>query len=371
MTAHPEISRLTPGNTIGILGGGQLGRLLSIAAANLGLKSIVYCPDPKCPASDVANDVIKAHYTDNEALKAFCGKVSVVTYEFENVPVDAAITIEQCGIPVRPGKRALEVAQDRLVEKEFLNGLDIQTAPFQGVDSLEDLKEGLARIGRPAILKTRRLGYDGKGQTRITTDDTDLSSAYDKAIAHAWSEVGAAPSILEGFIPFTREFSVVIARDVDGKTTAYEPIENVHKDGILATSTIPALVSVSAKQNALRAAEIIVEALNYIGVLAVEFFELSDGTIIANEMAPRVHNSGHLTLDACAVSQFEQQIRAVAGWPLGDTRAHSAAQMENLIGADVLAWRNILTEPSAALYLYGKNEARPGRKMGHVTRLHK
>ncbi len=360
---------LQPNDTIGILGGGQLGRMLSLAAASLGLKTHIYCPDDDCPASQASSEFTKATYADEDALAAFAKAVDVVTYEFENVPVEAVAILEAAGATVRPGARALEKAQDRLIEKEFIRGLGVATADFHAVDSLADLEAGLEQVGRPAILKTRRLGYDGKGQTRLTDKDIDLHASFEKAVAFAWSEVGAAPSILEAFVPFKKEISIIGARGVDGTVRLYEPIENVHANGILKTSTAPAQVTDETARQAQDATMKILDALEYIGVIGVEFFVLPGGGIIANEMAPRVHNSGHLTADAFAVSQFEQQMRAVAGWPLGDPLRHSAAVMENLIGDEAGQWSDIVREANACLHLYGKSEARPGRKMGHVTRL--
>ena len=360
---------LEPNDVIGILGGGQLGRMLSLAAASLGLRTHVFCPDDNCPASQVTSRFTKAAYTDETALAAFASAVDVVTYEFENVPVEAVAILETAGATVRPGALALEKAQDRLIEKEFIRSLGVATADFHGVDDLADLEEGLDRIGRPAILKTRRLGYDGKGQTRLTNKDIDLHASFEKAVAFAWAEVGAAPSILEAFVPFEKEVSIIGARGPDGATRLYEPIENVHANGILKTSTAPAQVSPETVKLTQDATAQILEALDYVGVIGVEFFVLADGGIVVNEMAPRVHNSGHLTADACAISQFEQHIRAVAGWPLGDSARHSDAVMENLIGDEIDQWREIVRAPNACLHLYGKGEARPGRKMGHVTRL--
>jgi 5-(carboxyamino)imidazole ribonucleotide synthase len=360
---------LLPNDTIGILGGGQLGRMLAMAATQLGLKTHVLCPDDLCPASHASSTFTNAGYADESALRAFAASVDVVTYEFENVPVEAVAILDDAGAIVRPGAIALEKAQDRLVEKEFVRGLGVATAEFHAVDSVADLEDGLARIGRPAILKTRRLGYDGKGQTRLTDKDIDLHASFEKAVAFAWDEVGAAPSILEGFVPFECEVSIIGARGADGEIKLYDPIENVHASGILKTSTAPAAMSQKTAERLQDAAVKILEALDYVGVIGVEFFVLTNGDIIVNEIAPRVHNSGHLTADACAISQFEQHIRAVAGWPLGDPVRHSNAVMENLIGAEADAWRELAARPDTCLHLYGKTETRPGRKMGHVNRL--
>ncbi|WP_375202628.1 5-(carboxyamino)imidazole ribonucleotide synthase [Hyphococcus sp.] len=358
-----------PNGTIGVLGGGQLGRMLATAAAELGLKTIIYCPEDKAPAFDVASDHIVASYTDETALKKLAAAADAITYEFENVPVEAVNFLTANGAIVRPGAKALSMAQDRLFEKEFVNKIGAATAAFHPVDDLAALKTGLEKVGRPAILKTRRLGYDGKGQTRITADDADLSTAFEKAIEFAWAEVGAAPSILEGFVPFTCEISIIGARGADGDVKLYDPAENVHKSGILATSSVPAKVSDETADKARAVARKMLDELDYVGVIGVEFFVLESGDVIVNEYAPRVHNSGHWTQNACAVSQFEQHIRAVAGWPLGDPARHSNAVMENLIGDDVHQWRTLAAEPQTCVHLYGKRDARAGRKMGHVTRL--
>lgn len=358
-----------PNGTIGILGGGQLGRMLATAAAELGLRTHILCPDERAPAYDAASEHTVADYVDGKALTAFAQAVDVITYEFENVPVEAVAFLMALGAVVRPGAKALEMAQDRLIEKNFALETGASTAAFHPVDSLDALKAGLEKVGRPAILKTRRLGYDGKGQTRITTEDSDLSGAYEKAIAFAWDEVGAAPSILEGFVPFVREISIIGARSSDGDIKLYDPAENVHASGILKTSTVPASVSDATLKKAQDVTHKMLEALGYVGVIGVEFFVLDSGDVIVNEYAPRVHNSGHWTQDGCAVSQFEQHIRAVAGWPLGDPARHSNAVMENLIGDEANQWRALAAQPQTALHLYGKREARPGRKMGHVTRI--
>lgn len=358
-----------PNGTIGILGGGQLGRMLAIAASRLGLKTHIFCPDDHAPAYDVASDITVAAYTDETALAAFAKAVDVITYEFENVPAEAVRLLTDAGATVRPGAKALQTSQDRLIEKQFVNAIGAGTADFQAVDDLETLRGGLEKVGRPAILKTRRFGYDGKGQTRITTSDSDLSSAYDKAVAFAWSEVGAAPSILEGFVPFICEISIIGARAASGEIALYDPAENVHRQGILKQSTAPANVTQDSIEKAREITKKMLTELDYVGVIGVEFFVLEDGDVIVNEYAPRVHNSGHWTGDACAVSQFEQHIRAVAGWPLGDPARHSNAVMENLIGDEVHEWRTLAQEANTCVHLYGKRDARPGRKMGHVTRI--
>ncbi len=369
MTGVDHPGSVEPNGVIGILGGGQLGRMLAMAAARLGLRTHVYCPDEYFPAADVAAAKTNASYTDENALATFAASVDVITYEFENVPVETVAFLLSVGACVRPGAMALEMAQDRLVEKEFVGGLGAATALFHAVNDLASLDAGLKKVGRPAILKTRRLGYDGKGQTRLTEADIDLHGAFEKAIEFAWAEVGAAPSILEGFVPFEREISIIGARGAEGDIRLYDPTENVHANGILKTSSVPAAVSEATAEIAGAVAANILNALDYVGVVGVEFFVLPGGAIVINEFAPRVHNSGHWTLDGCAVSQFEQHIRAVAGWPLGDPARHSDAVMENLIGDDVHAWRSMSEQKNACLHLYGKRDARAGRKMGHVTRL--
>ncbi len=355
------MSALPPGSTIGILGGGQLGRMLAIAASRLGFQVHIYS-DTSGPAFDVAAGHTVGDYNDTGAIAAWAEKVDVVTYEFENVPLTAAAAAAAIK-PVRPNARALEAAQDRLTEKRFIADLGLAVAPFAPVDDYESLETALNEIGTPAILKTRRLGYDGKGQARLTTDD-DAKSALD-TIAHA-------PAILEGYVEFECEISILLARAVDGSTACYDIPLNTHVNGILATSTIPGPLPDPMTEKAIDAASRVASALDYVGLITVEMFyagENSDQPLIVNEFAPRVHNSGHWTLDACAVCQFENHIRAVAGWPIAATTRHSDAVMTNLIGADVNDWPTLAGEPNACLHLYGKNEARAGRKMGHITRL--
>jgi 5-(carboxyamino)imidazole ribonucleotide synthase len=351
---------LPPGSTIGILGGGQLGRMLALAAARLGLGACILCPEADSPAGAVAAASVVAAYDDEAVLDRFAAQVDAVTYEFENIPV-ATVEYLAARKPMRPGATALRLTQDRLAEKTFLNDIGLETAPFAAVDTPAGLAVARTRLGAPAILKSRRFGYDGKGQARVSAE-TDPAAA--------WAAIGARPAILEGLVRFAREISVVAARGLDGRTACYDPIENLHRDHILHTSQVPAAIDAATVAAAHAIAGRILAALDYVGVLAVELFVAEDGRLLVNEIAPRVHNSGHLTLDACAVSQFEQHVRAVCGWPLGATARHSDATMVNLIGAEVEAWRAIAAEPGAALHLYGKAEARPGRKMGHVTRLY-
>jgi 5-(carboxyamino)imidazole ribonucleotide synthase len=354
---------LAPGATIGVLGGGQLGRMMALAAARLGLKAHIYAPAGDNPAFDVAAAHTLANYEDEAALSRFAAQVDVVTYEFENVP---ARTAEVIGLkhPVLPGPRALATTQDRLVEKDFVRSLGIETAPYVGVDDAGALARAIAAIGRPAILKTRRFGYDGKGQTMVRMG-ADLGGLF--------RGLGGAPCILEGFVPFEKEVSVVAARGQDGQFAAYDLCENVHENHILAKTVAPAQASQATQARAMEIAHAIADALDYVGVFAVEMFLVRDSKgerLLVNEIAPRVHNSGHWTLDGAITSQFEQHIRAIAGWPLGSPRRHGArVEMTNLIGDQIDRWRDLLAEPGALPQFYGKAAARPGRKMGHVTRI--
>ena len=360
MAANP-MSALPPGSTIGILGGGQLGRMLAMAAARLGLKCHVYS-DHSGPAFDVAAATTVGAFEDLEAIERFAGTVDVVTYEFENVPRATAAAAARVR-PVRPGVAALEAAQDRLQEKQFIAGLGLPVAPFAAVGDERSLAAAVARIGLPAILKTRRLGYDGKGQVRLKVDG-DLKPGL--------AEIGDAPAILEGMINFECEVSALCVRGLDGQMRFYDVPLNTHANGILDTSAVPAPISEATRSRAAEIASRIASALDYVGVLAVEMFYLGARAaepLVINEIAPRVHNSGHWTIDACLVSQFENHIRAVAGWPLGSTERHSDAIMTNLIGADVTRWPEIARSGAAGLHLYGKNDPRPGRKMGHVTEI--
>ncbi|ENQ83153.1 5-(carboxyamino)imidazole ribonucleotide synthase [Brucella melitensis] len=352
---------LKPGSTIGIIGGGQLGRMLAMAAARFGYETIILEPQAGCPAAQVANRQIVAAYDDPKALAELAAASDVITYEFENVPVSAADKLAETAL-VLPPPAALEISQDRFTEKQFLNESGIETAPWRLVDDEETLIAALGALGERGILKTRRLGYDGKGQVRLASlDETQACNAF--------AAINKAPAILEGFVEFEREVSVIAARDRSGNVAIFDLAENVHKDGILATSTVPAAISVQTAEAARTAAEKLLHALDYVGVLGLEFFVLKDGTLLANEFAPRVHNSGHWTEAACAISQFEQHIRAVAGLPLGNTDRHSDCVMENLIGDDIEKVPAILCEKNAVLHLYGKKEARAGRKIGHVTRI--
>ena len=354
---------LPPGSTIGILGSGQLGRMLALAAARLGLKTHIYCEESG-PAFDVATLTTKAGFNDPVALSAFAGKVDAVTYEFENVAVDTARHLAGL-VPVRPGARALEVAQDRLIEKQFIAALGIAVAPFYAIDGPGRLSAALSALAAPAILKTRRLGYDGKGQASLAPGDD---------AAAAWELIGARPAVLERRIGFALELSALVVRSAAGELAFYDCPRNTHESGILRRSVVPSGLPEADLARACDIAGTIAAALDYVGVLAVEMFYLGpDGPsadrLMVNEIAPRVHNSGHWTIEACAISQFENHIRAVAGWPLGSAERHSDAEMTNLIGKEALDWPRLAAEPGACLHLYGKREARDGRKMGHVTRL--
>lgn len=349
---------LSPGATIGILGGGQLGRMLSVAAARLGLRTHIFEPSANPPAADVAHQVTTASYEDTEALRAFAAAVDVITYEFENIPTSALDLLETLR-PIRPGRRALAISQDRIAEKDFLTRLGLAVAPYAAVRDAASLEAAIATIGCPGILKTTRLGYDGKGQARIMAPDEAVP---------ALAMMNGAEAVLEGFINFTHEVSVIAARGLDGAISAYDPGENVHRSGILHSTTIPAKLSPSQRTDAVLLAARILNALEYVGVMGVELF-VTPGGLIVNEIAPRVHNSGHWTQNGCAVDQFEQHIRAVAGLPLGDGTRFADVTMENLIGDDIIRIPALLAEKNAALHLYGKPEARPGRKMGHVNRI--
>ena len=345
--------------TLGILGGGQLGRMLALAAANIGVRCHVFDPAAGGPASQVAAEETVAAYGDQAALDGFAASVDVVTYEFENVPVATVRGLAE-RVPVRPGAKALATAQDRLVEKRFVTGLGIPTAPFESVADRAGLARALDRLGGPVILKSRRFGYDGKGQARI--DDAAEAEA-------AWRAIGEVPAILEGLVPFEREISMIAARDSAGNVACYDPIENVHRDHILHTSTAPAEIVSRVAERAREIASALLSGLDYVGVMGIELFLLADGTLLVNEIAPRVHNSGHWTIEGAETSQFEQHVRAVLGLPLGLTTSLGVAVTTNLIGDDVDAWRRLLAEPGCHLHLYGKAEVRPGRKMGHVTRI--
>ncbi len=351
---------LKPGDTIGILGGGQLGRMLALAAARLGLKAQIFSPDPDSPAFDVVQNATCAEYADVEALELFASDVNVITYEFENIPSSAAMILA-ARRTVLPDPKVLETTQDRLAEKNFVQSLGITTARYADVASAQDLKAAIAKLGLPAVLKTRRFGYDGKGQTMVRAGDDPEK---------IWDELQTKSAILEAFVPFEREISVIAARGFDGEVVCYDVTENEHRDHILKNSHAPAAIPEALAGQARDIATKIATALDYVGVLAVEMFVVPGAnglTLLVNEIAPRVHNSGHWTLDGASVSQFEQHIRAIAGWPLGHPVRHGDITMTNLIGSDVDDYVHWLSKPGATVHLYGKGNARPGRKMGHVT----
>ena len=361
MTASSEV-KLKPGDTIGILGGGQLGRMLAMAAARLGLRCQVFSPDPESPAFDVVLNATCAEYADVEALELFANDVDVITYEFENVPSSAALILG-ARRPVLPDRKILETTQDRLAEKDFVKRLGIGTADYADVSSIAALHAAIGVIGLPAVLKTRRFGYDGKGQAILREgDDPD----------RIWKELVTKSAILEAFIPFEREISVIAARSADGHVECFDVTENEHRDHILKISRAPAAIPDALAAEACAIAEKIANALGYVGVLAVEMFVLADPAgpkVLVNEIAPRVHNSGHWTLDGASISQFEQHVRAIAGWPLGTPVRHGEVTMTNLIGDEINDYEQWLTVPGATVHLYGKGRPRPGRKMGHVTQV--
>ena len=348
---------LQPGNTVGILGGGQLARMLAVAASRLGLHTHIYAPNSDCPAAGVSDFLTIGAYDDVEKVIGFAKQCDAVTYEFENVPSITAKAASSV-TPLRPGARALDVSQDRLTEKSFLRAqVGVDVAGFADVTNVYDLRRAVKRLGLPCVLKTRRFGYDGKGQV-IIRDEADIDNA--------WEKLAPAPCILEAFVPFAREVSIVAARGLDGQVAAYPLTENVHKNHILHTSSAPATQD---NGDAQAMAARILEHLDYVGVMGVEFFQMSEGALIVNEIAPRVHNSGHWTQNAGCTDQFEQHIRAVAGWPLGDATPQHGVVMTNLIGEDVKNWKALALEPKTHIHLYGKSEIRAGRKMGHVNRI--
>lgn len=354
------MSVLPAGSTIGIIGGGQLGRMLAMAASRFSYKTIVLDPSADCPAAQLCSDHIIAAYDDQAALAGLAARADVITYEFENVPV---APLQALGAtPLAPSAKALEVAQDRLVEKDFLNAHDIATAPYRDITSIDDLGHALEAFGGKGILKTRRLGYDGKGQIRLINADAQTQQA-------ALDSLKGANAILEGFVDFTAEISVIAARGMDGHVATFPPAKNVHEDGILATSTVPSNVPDATIKAAQDATKRLANALGYVGVMGVEFFALDDGTLLANEFAPRVHNSGHWTEAACAISQFEMHIRAITGHALPTPQLHTPCVMHNLIGDQLSQLETLAADPNTHIHLYGKAETRQGRKMGHVTRL--
>ena len=351
---------LISGSTIGILGGGQLGQMLSMAASRLGFKTHIFEPSENPPASNVASKFTRAEYDDYDALKQFASSVDVVTYEFENIPT-AALDIIETQSEIFPNREALKISQDRLIEKEFINKLGFKTASFCEVNSIEELIHAINQIGAPSILKTRRFGYDGKGQVKVQPSSKP---------EEVWKNLGEKALILEGFINFSSEFSVIGSRSKDGQISCFDPGENVHKDGILRTTTVPAHLTNQQKTEAVLITAKILETLKYVGVIGIEFF-LEKNSLVINEFAPRVHNSGHWTQNGCTVDQFEQHIRAITGWKLGNAERHSDVIMENLIGDEIYKTNQLVEDGSIALHLYGKADVNPGRKMGHFNRIKK
>lgn len=350
--------KLPPGSTVGIVGGGQLGRMMAMAAARLGYRCHIYDPHDHPCAAEVAGAFTRAAFDDEAALHAFAATCDVVTYEFENLPVAPLASL---GDKLKPGPRSLAVAQDRAAEKDFIERCGARVAPWRRIDSADDISAALAALGAPILLKTRRFGYDGKGQVWVHAAEAD----------EAWHAIGQQPAVAEAQVAFEAEFSVIMARNEAGETRAYPLVRNHHVDGILRRSSVPAGAPIDAlSEPAVHAAQAIADALDHVGVLTVEFFACADGAIV-NEIAPRVHNSGHWTIEGTHVSQFEQHLRAICGLPLGDpSLIGQGASMDNLIGPDVERWHDYLAEPGAALHLYGKGNARLGRKMGHVTRVY-
>jgi 5-(carboxyamino)imidazole ribonucleotide synthase len=355
-----SVSPLSPGSTIGILGGGQLGRMLSQAASRLGFNVVILDPEENSPAGRVSQGQIVAAYDDPTALTVLGRVAQAVTFEFENVPASSVATLAESGALVAPGPRALAVAQDRVEEKTFLNGVGATTVDFAAVDSLDDLLAGLESLGTPALLKTRRDGYDGKGQVWVRSA---------REAADAWHAIGERPAILEAKAAFTRELSIIAARGRDGAVAVYPLGENIHKGGVLKTTLAPAAVDAKTEKRAKAIAAAVLNGLDYVGVLGVELFDLGNGRLLVNEIAPRVHNTGHWTQDGCVCDQFEQHIRAIAGWPLGPTTAHFRVEMTNLLGDEVEQWTKASARADVRIHLYGKAEARPGRKMGHLNRV--
>ncbi|WP_119166194.1 5-(carboxyamino)imidazole ribonucleotide synthase [Algihabitans albus] len=365
--ADSRAAALPPGSVVGMLGDGQLGRMAALAAARLGYRCHVFGPTADGPAHQVTNLSTVAGYGDETALAAFADAVDVVTFEFENVPAATAVFLDG-RVPVRPGPRVLSLCQNRLREKDFLASIDVATTGYAEVRNPEGVRRSLRDLGKPAVLKTTEFGYDGKGQA-LLRNETEAEAAWAAIAAHGATETGETVGILEAFVDFRLELSVVVARGLNGHIETYVPVENQHRDHILDQTIVPARISQDAADRAEGYARRIAEALDLVGVIAVEMFLTAEGRILVNELAPRPHNSGHWTIDACATSQFEQQIRAVCGLPLGSSKRHSDAVMKNLLGEEAEDWREILAEPRAYLHLYGKAEARPGRKMGHVTKL--
>jgi 5-(carboxyamino)imidazole ribonucleotide synthase len=350
---------LAPGATIGVLGGGQLGRMTALAAARLGYRCHVFADEPDSPTAQVCGAATVAEFSDREALERFAGAVDIATFEFENIPAGAVRWVAALK-PVLPRPEILEIAQDRLREKDFLRSINVETTAYREISDPIVLRRAMRDFGYPAVLKTVRLGYDGKGQVTLTPEIT---------AEEAWERMGGEIGILESFVDFACEISVIVARGANGAWATYPPVENQHVNHVLDTTIAPARIPAETAMRAEIIARHVAEKLDLVGVLAVETFVTRAGELLVNEIAPRPHNSGHWTIDACYTSQFEQLVRAICGLPLGSVERHSDAVMQNLLGSDVADWRDALNDPLAKLHLYGKTEIQPGRKMGHVTRL--
>jgi 5-(carboxyamino)imidazole ribonucleotide synthase len=350
---------LAPGATIGILGGGQLGRMTALAAAGLGYRCHVFADEPDSPTAQVCGAATVADFADREALERFAGAVDIATFEFENIPAGAVRRVAALK-PVLPRSEILEIAQDRLREKDFLRSIGVETTAYRAISDPTVLLRAVRDLGYPAVLKTVRLGYDGKGQVTLTPETKT---------EEAWRRMGGESGILESFVDFACEISVIVARGASGAWATYPPVENQHVNHVLETTIAPARIPAETAMRAAAIARHVAEKLDLVGVLAVEMFMTEGGAILVNEIAPRPHNSGHWTIDACYTSQFEQLVRAICGLPLGSVEHHSDAVMKNLLGGDVAEWRDALNDPLSKLHLYGKTEIQPGRKMGHVTSL--
>lgn len=351
---------ISPGSTIGIMGGGQLGRMLAIAAAEMGYETHIFCPNPEAVAAQVANHHTVAEYDNRIALMGFASSVDVISFEFENIPAESLEALAQQSA-VHPSPNILSICRNRLREKQFINECGIETAPYRAVRSVEDVEAAAAEIGTPLILKTTEMGYDGKGQARVN----DAAEA-----KLAWLQLGEPEeAIAEGFVDFGSECSVIVARNEAGEVACYPAVSNYHENHILSVSQLPAKITPEMADRAEQMARTLAERLGLVGLLAVELFACTDGRLVVNELAPRPHNSGHITMEACETSQFHQHIRAICGLPLGSTRMIAAAKMQNIIGSDIENWQEYLQQPHAHLHLYGKKEVREGRKMGHVTTL--
>lgn len=359
MTKSNQTSQVSPGEMLGIIGGGQLGRMIAIAAKNMGIRTIIFSEQDECPARAIADEFICGSYQDANLLDEFSRKAKVITYEFENIPLSIVDYLET-RTSLYPGRNILSVTQDRLSEKTFCSAIGIPTADFHAIAYEGDIKAILEETGKAGILKTRRMGYDGKGQITVNTPRDAVSSYY---------EIKEAPAILEEKVSFSKEFSVVAVRTISGEFYHYDIAENIHEEGILRTSTVPSSLTSTQEKKAIEYTQKIADSLGYVGVLAVEYFIDEKGNILANEIAPRVHNSGHWTIDGCVFDQFEQHVRAICGWTLGHFKRHSNAVMTNLLGNDIEKWQDIIADGNTVLHLYGKSEVRAGRKMGHATTL--